>query len=738
MKDIRQKLLAVFQIEHQDHLARIRSVLANLGKGGAAPGSPELDEAFRSAHSLKGAARAVDLYQVETLAHRLETLFARLRVGALVLEGSLVDVIHRVLDETDDLVAGLAENRAPAGSEAVLAAIDGILGLKPESGKPPGREALPVPAESGAAAGFKPVESLRVEAKHLDRLLCSAGRLLEENSQQDLLSRELETLAEEISTLEKHWEPVRRKMQKSAGQNAEGGGSGRLENRLLSLDHRLKSLAGRSRALRGLQKKSSWGLRRLGEDLRNDIRLARMVPAGTVFEGFHKMMRDLARDERKEIRFSMTGLELEADRMVLQALKDPLMHVLRNAAGHALEAPEERLDRGKDRCGQVALSVEMQGSMLRISVQDDGRGVDLGRVAETAVKQGLLSPAKAAESPPEELLRFIFLPGFSTAAYITELSGRGMGLSVVAEAVNRLQGSVTVLPRTGGGMEFSFTVPLSLSTHHLLMIGWRGQTFAIPSHGVDRVGRVSGSEIEMMEGRPVVRLRETMVPLSTLSQLLERKDAELSMNGGLLPLVFLKSGDQRLAVAVDELQGQADGLIRDLGFYFLKNRKFAGGLIQGDGTVALVLNPSGLVEAARHAPAAVLLREAPDQAPGRTSGLILVVDDSVTTRTLEKSILEANGYRVTLAVDGLEALEILKTLRPDLIISDVQMPKVNGFDLLEKVKKNAELKDIPFILLTSLEDREDQERGLALGADAYVAKRKFDQRDLLETIRQIL
>jgi two-component system chemotaxis sensor kinase CheA len=312
-----------------------------------------------------------------------------------------------------------------------------------------------------------------------------------------------------------------------------------------------------------------------------------------------------------------------------------------------------------------------------------------------------------------------------------------MGLSVVYETVHRLQGDVNLKPKAGPGASFLLSVPLSVSTSHLLLLSAVGQTFGIPTHGIERLYRIPLERVETVGGKPVVNLEGQPVPLYGLAQLLQIGDASPALRGDMLPVMVLKSGARRFALWVDEFLAERDALIQELGMPCPATGNISGGALLREGTVFVVLNPAGLVAScAGTSPAPVpRITQAPFQtiAPG-----ILVVDDSITSRSLERSILEAHGYRVRVAVDGLEALDLLRAEKADLIITDIQMPRLDGFGLVEALKADPGLKGIPVIIVSSLEQPEDQERGLLLGADAYVVKRKFDQTELLDAIRQMI
>jgi two-component system chemotaxis sensor kinase CheA len=470
------------------------------------------------------------------------------------------------------------------------------------------------------------------------------------------------------------------------------------------------------------------------------------VPAESVYSGFRKMVRDLASQEGKEIEFRVAGLDVQADRQVLQALKDSLMHILRNAVYHGIEPPEERRQRGKKPIGQVALLLQTRGNRLEIRLEDDGRGLDPGQIAEQAVARGLLNQEQAESAGLEELLPLLFRPGFSTAAGVTELAGRGMGLSVVQEAVARLQGEVCVScaspNRPAGGTCVSLSVPLAVSAHRLLLVSCAGQTFAVPFHSIQELSRVRRQDVETAAGRPMLLLGGELLPFHPLADLLGLADARgenASQNGDVLTVMVLSVGQRRLAVAVDALVEESHSLLRDLDAP-ARADLWLGAILREDRSVVLVLSPAALLQIQ---PSAVSVREpvpieGKERVPAVEVATILVVDDSLTTRTLEKSILEAHGYRVRLALDGAEALNQLRHEPADLVITDIQMPHLDGFGLLAAMKKEPRLARIPVIVVTSQERREDQERGLSLGADAYIVKRKFDHEDLLQTVRQLL
>ena len=380
------------------------------------------------------------------------------------------------------------------------------------------------------------------------------------------------------------------------------------------------------------------------------------------------------------------------------------------------------------------MRVDAAGQQLTIAIEDDGRGVDFARVAETAVREGVLSEAEAAQSSAHELTRILFRPGFSTAGSVTDLSGRGMGLSVVYEAVRRLHGEVEVLPREGAGTIVRFSVPLSISTHRVLLLGCGAQRFAIPVSGVEQLHRIKLKSVVTVEGGAAVMLDGQPVPLFTLSQLLGLDEGQPGQES--LPVMVLGSKGRRTARRGGRVSwgdrrsyprsGSCDAPERkNLGWNPARRWNDRPGAQPGGSSSIPSERVRAYAFAARRASRQPLTRS------------ILVADDSLTTRTLEKSILEAYGYRVRVAVDGMEALAQLRAEKADLLITDVQMPRMDGFGLLEADKTRSSFEWIPVIIVTSLEHRDDQERGYGFGRRCVHCEAKFDQGELLATIRQI-
>ncbi|MCA1910218.1 MAG: response regulator [Magnetospirillum sp.] len=760
MTGIRERLLAAFQVEYQEHLEVIRKLLAEmLARADGGSGIAQLDEIFRRAHSLKGAARAVDLGPVEQMAHRLETLFARMRSGHVKIAPELASLIGRSLDMIEDWVAAFAGGQTTPDIEPSLERLQHFL----ETGEvaplrqvtsPPAAIVVPPELEAAVAAAAAPPipvqappepprtpvaadESVRVRAIHLDRLLRTSDELLTETMNQRAVTEALFTLDRSLVDGQSAWRRFRKLASSMAAHLGDEDRAAALNRLGEDIEQRLRLVSRHARDARRRQNRTGWALRQLGGELQREVRDARMVPAESVFAGFRKMVRDIARESGKEVEVQVSGLDVEADRMVLQGLKDPVMHLLRNALAHGVEAPDQRRAAGKLEQAQIALRFDVSDGRLAVWIEDDGRGLDFARIRAKAVSLGMFSEAEAAQMGEQALVDLIFDPGFSTSGDVNDLSGRGMGLSVVRETVTMMNGTVDVRGRQPCGTAFRLSLPLSVSTQRLFLVGCQGHVYALPTEGIDRLHRIAAEAVGTVEGKSVVFLAGQQIPLLSLAHLLDLGETSVKVSRNVVPLVVLKHGERRVAVAVDEFMSIREALVKDIGVPAAVGTMVAGGMLLEDGSVALVLNPFEIVETFRKSGTVRVLTTI-EKPPEKRVPVILVVDDSLTTRTLEKSILEAHGFVVRLAVDGIEALNRLRAERVDLVISDIQMPRLDGFGLLQAVKSDQSLKSIPVILVSSLEAREDRERGLALGADAYVVKRKFDQKELLETIGQIL
>jgi two-component system chemotaxis sensor kinase CheA len=737
--DIRKQLLAAFEAEHREHLQAIRSALDHAGGG-----EIDLTDVFRRAHSLKGAARAVDLPAVEEVAHQLEALFSQVLDGQQTLDASTIATVRQNLDLIEDLVANVLK---PPELQTPPAPMSKSVPLEPEPTAP--KTDAPAPADTGTGS------YLRVSAEQMEELSDSMHQLLAELQADEGIDDTLRQIELDVRGLRRSWDQLHAQINalNSSTQQSPSGTNSRnspsFAPRLRDFDQGLKALFRRLSALSRDRRQSSWSIEQAARQVRDNIDRVSLVSAETVFGGFGHMVREIARKAGRDVHVRSIGLDIQVDRQVLQALKDPVMHLLRNAVSHGTEPPEERASKGKPERAEVTLELASRGGRLVISIRDDGRGPNLARIEQVAVERGLLQPRDPGHPPPmmDQLLSLVFTPGFSTAGEVDRLSGRGMGLSVVAEAVRKLQGSVLLRPRFPYGTEVLLNVPFTAARQPLLLLEAEERMFGLPSHAVERLLRLPAKTLETVEGRPTARIeiggQDVIVPVVALAALTGSPNAPLPTEAGHVKAVLVRHGSRTCALAVNAFHDVRTMLVSDIQAIGL-GELVSGTILLENELPALVLSPDKLVEhwvrneGKLAAGGLGLTRWAPDEE--RRARTILVVDDSITTRTLEKSILEAQGYEILLSVDGIDALHVLRSGEAivDLVIADVEMPRMDGFGLLQAIKNDPRLSTLPVILMTSRADPEDVRKGLDLGASAYITKQKFDQRELLATIGQVL
>jgi len=691
-------LLAAFEVEHRDHLEAIRRALA-------LDSAPDMREIFRRAHSLKGAARAVDLPAVEALSHRLEEIFSRGLDGPAVFDKPTLSAIHETLDEIEAL------------SSATLA---------------------PAPVaedDLSARAG----ELLRVDVDELTILISAAHQVSTSLADQGRSSAQLRRIEGDVAHLEQLWRELRPRAD-----------SGREAVKARDIDHAFRALSQEIRQLRREQARTTWSAEQGAQRVREQAERIAMTPADTVFGALPSMVRQLARETGLLAEVHVDGLETRAERRVLQALKDPLDHLLRNAVSHGNQSPAERRRAGKPEALQIHLSIRAYGGRLELRVTDDGPGPNIDKLRAAAIARGALAPPAPDAPPPtrEEVLSLAFEAGVSSAANIDPLSGRGMGLSVVAEAVRLLGGSVRLREAAPYGAEVIIAAPLTTSRRPVVQVEADGGLFGLPGDIDLRLLRLRATELEMVDGLPVARIefgdQSVVAPIVSMSSLISHRSSAVPVHNGMVNVALFARGDRRLALAVDAMNEVAAAVVENLTLSGVDPALTLGATILADQTPIVLLNPDALMDYwlrdHRKLAAAGLGLVEQQTLQERTARTVLVVDDSITTRTLEKSILESQGYRVVLAVDGLDALNTLRSGEAviDLVVADIEMPRMDGFSLLQAIKADAALAALPVILMTSRADPQDVRRGLDLGAEAYITKQKFDQRELLATIGRVL
>jgi len=474
-------------------------------------------------------------------------------------------------------------------------------------------------------------------------------------------------------------------------------------------------------------------------ELETGIQTLRLLPLSAIFQLFPRLVRNLARDQGKTVDLIIEGGETLADKRILEEMKDPLTHLIRNAIDHGIERPEERQQLGKSPTATLYLRGSQTATGIAIEVSDDGRGLDLEKIKQTAQKRQLYREEELATMSPKQIQSLIFAPGFSTRTFVTELSGRGIGLDVVHLNVEKLKGTIQVESTPNAGCIFRIQLGTTLTTAHVLLVVIEGTTYALPVEAVQMARLIPRSDIFPLEGRDTAIIDNEPVSLVLLADLLELSPA---LSGQSMPAdrqlscILLKLDEERLGLIVDTLLDEQDVVLKPQSKLLKRVRNVSGATILGTGEVCMVLNPSDLIQSARKR--TIVAPPTTSVEPIAQRPTILLVEDSIAIRTQEKRILEGAGYEVVTAVDGLDGLKKLKTRSFDAVISDVQMPNLDGLSLTTQIRQDTTYRELPIILVTSLETAADRKRGAEAGANAYITKGAFNQDILLETLKRLV
>ncbi|HEY1013155.1 MAG TPA: response regulator, partial [Herpetosiphonaceae bacterium] len=470
----------------------------------------------------------------------------------------------------------------------------------------------------------------------------------------------------------------------------------------------------------------------LVDELEAEVMATRLQPIAGLFAPIPRAVRELARELQKEVALVTEGETTEADRKLIEMLSDPLLHLVRNALDHGIEPPEEREAAGKQREATLRLCARSLGGSVELLVSDDGRGISAEAIRQTAVRKGLIEADDAARLRDDEALELIWQPGFSTSSFITDVSGRGVGMDVVRTAVTEVGGRIEIDTELGRGTTFIMTLPLTLLTTRVLLFEASGGMYALPSTACLAGRRVRSDEIETVEGRPTFAYDGRTIPVVALAPLLDQR-GPLPDPSQISTILILGPAQRPLGLLVNRMIDEREAVVKSLGPILAQQRLCSGSIILPDGRLVLLLNPATVAERARE-----VARPAAPPAAHLQPARLLVAEDSFTTRELLRSILQSAGYQVETAVNGRDALDKVQSNPYDLVVSDVEMPHLTGFELTRRIRGDQRLSNLPVIIITSLARESDRREGLLAGAQAYIVKSQFDQSNLLETIHQLL
>ncbi|NGO89328.1 MAG: response regulator [Halomonas sp.] len=708
-----RRFIQRFVEEAADHLPRLREGVHTLaqdaiGNASGAAGKEHVNELFRSAHTLKGSSRMLKLAPITALAHSMEELLSAFREGSVAPTAASLDLLNQAIDALDDQVGQLAQGAAPDAladaDPALCQALESAAGAPSAdapSATPAVQKALPsTTASEQAPAATKPSsaslalsDTVRVRLDRLDDVIRLMGEVLSGH-------HHLHGLVEQARQLG---------LSLPAQHQAEFHDFQReFKDSVLSHDA-------------------------LMSDLHDRALQMRMLPLSVVFDPLAQMTRELAQSLGKQVECRVRGSAIELDRQMIDRLSDPLIHLLRNALDHGLERPEQRQAAGKPPRGQLSLEARQDGGWVVVEMRDDGAGIDLAAVRQKALARQLLDEGQLALLSEQETLELILLPGFSTKSLITDFSGRGVGMDVVKRTVvDELNGDLNVTSALGKGTHFSLRLPLSLALMRVLLVEVSGVTLGVTAPHVAELLERSPEEFIDAAGQTTLILRNEFVPVVALATLLDLPAAPPA--GDKVLLLVVHQRQQKLALIIDALVDERDMVIKPLPNHLRYLPLVSGMVSLGRNTLASLLHVPALLERSRHSS----LRQAAQLPSDATRHHILVVDDSLNTREIEKDVLEAWGYQVTLAENGRDGLNKALADTFDAVLTDVEMPVMDGFALTARLRENDAYRHKPIIIITSREKEADRRRGIEVGADAYIVKGSFDQNNLVETLKALL
>lgn len=717
---------------------------------------------FRDLHTLKGSSAMVGLMPMNALAHTAEDLVGQLRDGERTVDGAIIDALLAALDGLRD-IAALAKHRQPLDIDIspilehlrnpyagpVQPDVDHRPAASPADDPAPSDAEDPAPSTPAAgrspgvreAAAAPARQTIRVDFDKLDRLMNLVGELVLGRDGLRTALHSLSSVADELSSerlLTRRLLDARRSLSASASQKNKALGGlrelgdeiGRVERVLLDIAQELDQASGR--------------LDSVSDDLREQVMKLRMVPIGGIFRKHHRTVRDLAVSLGKRARLVLFGEDTELDKLLVEALDEPLMHAVRNAVDHGIETPDERVAAGKPPEGEIRLSASHHGNLVVVEIADDGRGIDPRALRQRALERGLYTETQLAELDDREVLDVIFRPGFSTAATVSQVSGRGVGMDVVRQTIiTQLKGTIDITSVHGQGTTFTLRLPLTLAIIQVLIASAGGEVFAIPLDVVERTLSCAQDRVRLVQDREVITVRGRQLPLIRLSQVLELERAPYA-GDALMQVVITEFGGERYGLVCDHLIGKKEIVIKPLGDILENVPCAAGATLLGE-RCALILDVPAIIRRAIQQGARAEAVVRPETSRQRLDGNpsdsnrphILLVDDSDTVRESLRRLIVDAGYACTTAQDGVEGLALAMHQRFDLVSTDVMMPRMDGYEFTRRLRAMPEYKDTPIVMVTSRGERIDRVRGFDAGVDEYITK-PHDRQLLLRTIRALL
>lgn len=725
----------------------------------------QIETIYRELHNLKGSARGVKFVTIERVCHPIESIVSSIKSQHLAPDVALLDLILTAMREIPHLLVSPPAEALPAALETTYNQLEAIAracvaGFDAESSSMiDSVMILPEPAalmlatqqqatNEGFDAAIKKNDTIKISAARLDQLMQKADELLSVKAMAFQHASEARALQMMIADWAKVWAKAVPEIKSSFKFSSRGGDIDVLKLQKATtkvnsfIDKNYDFMRQTSLEAAALAKTSnlySHSAATALDLLMDETKQLLMMPCASVFDGLPMLVRDLARQLGKEVSIVIQGGDVELDKRVLNKVRDPIMHIIRNSVDHGIETPVERLRCGKSERGSIVVSVEqLDAKSIAITIVDDGRGIDIEKVKAAALKSGLHSAEELSSMTPERLRALIFKSSLSTSEIITEISGRGIGMAIVEENISQIGGKIKIESTNLKGTKFTISLPVTIATFRALLVEVGPNVFALPTASVERVIRTKRTDLQVISGVDVISIDGAILPICPIESILGLAEAPDGARE-FLTICILAAGEKRTGIIVDDVVEEQEVLVKPLGRVLAGIKNVSGLTILGSGAVVPILNASDLLNYKQKYNTTV---SSPTVAASSGNLVqkrrILVVDDTLTARLLLCNLLEAAGFVVETAKDGNEALDKLRHSKFALVVTDIEMPNLNGFALTAKIRADSALTDIPVIVVSSLASNEHKEKGVKAGADAYFVKGSLDESNLLDVIRSLI
>ncbi|MEI7811815.1 MAG: response regulator [Ignavibacteria bacterium] len=775
-----KRLQATYKIEAQEHLQVMSQGIDSYYEttSSEAEKSEMIETVFRATHSLKGASRAVNNYEVEILCKNMEHIFSKIKRGDLEIFAELFHLLHKAIDsigsslnnedesEKDSFIneiVGLTSKLTMTAVEALKTQDEEnvIEASKPEikpidkiRNDPKYRELIQedvVPkiepsvkktvlkASEKSTAG---TEIIKISASKFDALFLQSEQMLSAKLASEQTARELAEIQRKFEQWKREWNKAHISYRKIKGRSEKKKWP-ELNRTVNFIEWNTEFILQINEKIKNITKfvlQNNYVFGGMVNDLSDSVKEALILPFSNLADLFPKLVRELARDLDKDISLEIIGSEIQADRRILEEMKDPLIHLIRNSVDHGFEVFKESRGLPKPAKGKIVLSIsKLEDKKIEISIKDNGQGIDTERIKKAAVSKKIISDNEAEKLTEREALMLIFNSGLSTSEVITDISGYGLGLAIVKERVEKLGGSINVETAPGRGTNFRIVLPSMLATFRGIVTSCSGRLFVVPVANVEQVLRIKLSAVKTVENKDTILFNNAPVALVYLSEMLGLHKKKYRREDLFLNVIVLFSSGKIVACAVDEIYYEQEVLVKPFNRFIARLRNISAVTVLGDGKVVPILNVPDLIKSAeRVSRSATFGIKTDEQQSEVLPQNILVIDDSITSRILLKDILESSGYIVKTAMDGVEALAVLKTEQFNLVVSDIEMPRMNGFELTRNIRRDRKYSGIPVILVTALSKKEDIEKGIDAGANAYIVKNNFEQSNLIAAVQRLI